>query len=70
MIPGVDEKPELSHAAFDPAALAQWIAERTGPVPRFEKVEPGTSRSCPSRARALRDLLHGHEGRSVTHACD
>ena len=40
MIRGVDEKPKLSHAAFDPAAFAQWIAEVTGgPVPRFEKVE-------------------------------
>lgn len=43
----MDEKPELSHAAFDPAALAQWIAERTGPVPRSEKVEPRDDQILP-----------------------
>lgn len=43
------------------------IAERTGdPVLRFEKVEPGTSRSCPIESWSpARHLLHGHEARSL-----
>jgi len=33
-----------------PEALARWIAEQTGgPVPRFEKVEPGDERILEDR---------------------
>lgn len=36
-------------------AFARWIAEQTGgPVPRFEKVEPGNEQILPDREQ--RDL--------------
>jgi hypothetical protein len=38
-----------------PEAIVRWIAERTGgPVPRFEKVQPGDEQILPDREQ--RDL--------------
>ena len=41
-----------------PAAFPLWIAERTGgPVPRFEKVEPGAEQVLPDREQRELDSL-------------
>jgi hypothetical protein len=41
-----------------PAAFAHWIAERTsGPVPRFEKVEPGDEQTLAPREQRELDAV-------------
>lgn len=41
-----------------PEAFARWLAEQTGgPVPRFEKVEPGDEQILPPREQRELDAL-------------